>query len=338
MDNDHLAVGGGDEEMHMYSAPVSGVSTSTDTHLSNLGWSLNPSVISNDLNVQYYDQSHLSPWDGGPWIWDDKHDDFCYVCGSSMELFQCQTCSTSYHASCMSPTVSPSEVPDFWFCPHCVDRELHIPHPLPTNDFNPSPPELSRNARQTGIPSETSYHKHSPLSKGNAHTPEPIAAESSRNRPNSELVPPATTAVSLSDKAGQKLPKPTAAKGNTARPRRSYSPPRKKSKYSAFSSEVDKALTVIHKELEASAKVGKTEAELRAKIRMLEQELRLKDGQITLAGRELEIAKRNGGDSAGLRIENEELKMQVSRLERLVESKDSELRDWRDRLKSMIGD
>tara|TARA_R110002060_G_scaffold25630_1_gene35130 strand:+ start:825 stop:1040 length:216 start_codon:yes stop_codon:yes gene_type:complete len=71
---------------------------------------------------------------------------------------------------------------------------------------------------------------------------------------------------------------------------------------------------------------------------MLQQELRLKDGQITLAQRELELAKRNGGTSAGLKAENEQLKAQISRLNSLLDGKDAELRDWRARLKSMIGE
>ena len=71
---------------------------------------------------------------------------------------------------------------------------------------------------------------------------------------------------------------------------------------------------------------------------MLQQELRLKDGQITLAQRELELAKRNGGTSAGLKAENEQLKAQILRLNSLLDGKDAELRDWRARLKSMIGE
>lgn len=71
---------------------------------------------------------------------------------------------------------------------------------------------------------------------------------------------------------------------------------------------------------------------------MLEQELRLKDGQITLDHRELELARRNGGDSAGLKAENEELKAQISGLNGLLEGKDRELKDWRERLKLMIGE
>jgi len=52
-----------------------------------------------------------------------------------MELFPCQTCSTSYHANCMVPSLTSSDVPSFWFCPHCVDNELHIPPGSPRSDY-----------------------------------------------------------------------------------------------------------------------------------------------------------------------------------------------------------
>ena len=271
-----------------------------------------------------------------------------------MELFECQTCDTSYHAACMTPSLDPGDVPDFWFCPHCVARELHLPQPPPTTYFTPPPPLTPSTS-----PSDVSHSRNS--SSAHVAPPHRKIYESTRRssnrdvpavepspgldpRPNpvvysspekltapSTAVPQVSTAASAASKTG-------TTKGNAGRPRRSYSPPRKKSKYSAFSSEVDKALAVIHKELEASASVGRAESDLRDKIQMLEQELRLKDGQITLAQRELELAKRNGGDSAGLKAENEQLKMQISRLNGLLDGKDTELRDWRARLKSMIGE
>lgn len=71
---------------------------------------------------------------------------------------------------------------------------------------------------------------------------------------------------------------------------------------------------------------------------MRQQELRFKDGQISLAHRELELARRNGGTSSGLKAENELLKAQISMLNGLVENRDAELNDWRARLKSLIGE
>lgn len=270
-----------------------------------------------------------------------------------MELFECQTCDTSYHASCMTPSLDPSEVPDFWFCPHCIDNQLHIPQPPPTTYFTPPPPLSPSTSPSIASRTRNSSSAHAApphrrvyentsrqssrdipmLDKPSGISPKPQAS------PEQAAPPPPTPSnrASRPDIPTTNASKP-GPKGNTGRPRRSYSPPRKKSKYSAFSSEVDKALVVIHKELEAAAQIGKSEAGLRDRIQMLEQELRLKDGQITLTSRELELAKKNGGDSSSLKAENEQLKAEISRLNQSLERKDSELRDWRTRLKSMIGE
>lgn len=126
-------------------------------------------------------------------------------------------------------------------------------------------------------------------------------------------------------------------KGNN-RQRRSYSPSRKKSKYSTFSVDVDKALAVIHKELEKAAHTGKAEDGFQDKIQALEQQLKLKDGQIQLGIKELEFAKRQRGETSLLEAENRRLKEENAKLVNLVEKKDAELRDWRTKLRNMIGE
>ncbi|KAK0114702.1 hypothetical protein ONS95_014187 [Cadophora gregata] len=353
MDNAHPTTGSGETGClgaNMYSAASSGPQNSGDVESEAMGWSPHPIDITTDHYVQQYSQVHSPAWDGGPNIFEGKHEGFCFVCGSSMELFECQTCDTSYHAACMTPSLDPGDVPDFWFCPHCVARELHLPQPPPTTSFS-SPPPLTPST----TPSDVSHSRNS--SSAHAAPPQSSVSENTRRSSNRDipvlgtlsavvsqpqLVPEKVAAPLIAlpqvSTAASSAPKTATAKGNVGRPRRSYSPPRKKSKYSAFSSEVDKALAVIHKELEASAHVGKAESDLRDRIQMLEQELRLKDGQIALARQELELAKRHGGDSAGLKTENEQLKAQISRLNSLLDSKDAELRDWRARLKSMIGE
>ena len=100
---------------------------------------------------------------------------------------------------------------------------------------------------------------------------------------------------------------------------------------------MDKALTVIHKELEKAAHTGRAEGGLQDKIQALEQQLKLKDGQIQLGIKELEFAKRQQGESSLLEAENRRLKDENAKLVGLVEKKDSELRDWRMKLRSMIG-
>jgi PHD-finger len=266
-----------------------------------------------------------------------KHDDFCFVCGGTMELFECQTCDNCYHATCMSPSMPPSEVPGFWFCPHCVDRELHIPPSSPRSHyFTPVSPQRSsipaRTPKTPGI-SATSFVVSSikrPAATSNVE-------ETGRNSQSQDIpdrsfrsqAPPQPTSIQPT--------KILAQKGNSGWQRRSYSPPRKKSKYSAFSVDVDKALAVIHKELEKAARMGRAEGNLQDKIQALEQQLKLKDGQIQLGIKELEFAKKQRGESSLLEAENRRLKEENAKLVSLVERKDTELKDWRAKLRNMIG-
>jgi PHD-finger len=262
-----------------------------------------------------------------------------------MELFPCQTCDNCYHAECMTPTLEPDEVPGFWFCPHCVDRELHIPPDSPTTHyFTPVSPALPFPSPSSPASSRTQANSIS------ISTPRPLNEVSHKraaDRSNSEEQfrsgqPQVIPAQNTKAQASSQMPearsvKELPPKSSTGRPRRSYSPPRKKSKYSAFSVDVDKALTVIHKELEKAAQIGRAEGGLQDKIHALEQQLKLKDGQIQLGVKELEFSKRKHGESSLLEAENKQLKEQNAKLVSLVEKKDAELRDWRLKLKSMIG-
>lgn len=254
-----------------------------------------------------------------------------------MELFECQTCDNCYHAACMTPSLPPSEVPGFWFCPHCVDRELHIPPSSPRSHYfthaspqrallSPSTPGISAT-----ISAASSVKQSAPVTSVSS-TKDPVISGQTQVIPerNTQVQPPPQQVETHSTKRA-------AHKGDNSRQRRSYSPPRKKSKYSAFSVDVDKALAVIHKELEKAAHMGRAEGGLQDKIHGLEQQLKLKDGQIQLGIKELEFAKRQRGESSLLEAENRRLKDENSKLVGLVEKKDSELRDWRAKLRSMIG-
>lgn len=66
-------------------------------------------------------------------------------------------------------------------------------------------------------------------------------------------------------------------------------PPHKKrkSKYSPFTSSIEKALGVITNELESVSQYSKTIDELREKVRNLEQEVKVRDGRLALLEREL---------------------------------------------------
>ncbi|KAE8446756.1 hypothetical protein EG329_011661 [Mollisiaceae sp. DMI_Dod_QoI] len=244
----------------------------------------------------------------------------------------------------MSPTVNPDDVPTFWFCPHCVDRELHIPpDPTAVSFTAVSPPQPAgvypSPASIIVTPNDVPNTGSSDASK-----PEPTDSNSKR-RPEGQMIDMVASMQKVREVSrglDPKIPtnrtesKTNSSKGPSGRTRRSYSPPRKRSKYSAFSSEVDKALAVLQKELETAAQNGRSESSLRERIQTLEQELRLKDGQILLANREVELV-RQSGDAMRLKAENQELKQENDNLRTLVEKKDAELRDWRTKLKTLLG-
>jgi hypothetical protein len=255
-----------------------------------------------------------------------------------MELFECQTCDNCYHAECMSPTLQRNEVPGFWFCPHCVDNELHIPPNSPiTHYFTPVSPALPfpSPAKTPGWSTMITCHN----AENNLKRPAVTSnSEEQVEKAQGQVYPDGNPNVKGSappaeDDSTRTLPR----KGITGRQRHSYSPPRKKSKYSAFSVEVDKALAVIHKELEKAAHTGRAEGGFQDRIQALEQQLKLKDGQIQLGIKELEFAKRQRGDSNLLEAENKMLKEENAKLVILVDRKDAELKDWRAKLRNMIG-
>lgn len=278
-----------------------------------------------------------------------KHDDFCFVCGSTMELFGCQTCENCYHAECMSPTLEPSEVPNFWFCPHCVDREWHIPPmPSPSSYFTPISPPIPA-PQSHGAKNDTQVKRHSTdvrrqpdpvpsLSKHQAVSDkDPEGGKRDRTVENSGK----STGKDQSIAVRFSAPDNHVYSGKSHRPKKSSSPPRKKSKYSAFSSEVDKALSVIHSELEKAGQVGKSEGHLRDKIKDLELRMRVKDNELVLASRELAQSRKNLAaehcQSERLQSENTQYKEEVMKLRGALEAKESELQDWRAKLRSMIG-
>jgi hypothetical protein len=264
-----------------------------------------------------------------------------------MELFGCQTCDTCYHASCMSPTLEPTEVPPFWFCPHCIDRDFHIPSMELSETTEPSP--SIEVIRVYPSPSSTEVTSTEVLSNVGPERPVPqsnsipqyVAAGGNHkiggNKPLDSASLSRRQNLASIDQIQDLAHNLKKTKAPVKQMKRSYSPPRKRSKYSAFSSEVDKALAVITKELEKAAKVGKSEDSLRNRIQDLEQQLRLKDGQIMLTRRELELAKNENGQSCQLKAELLDMQQQNAMLKTQVDRKDSELKDWREKLKSLLG-
>jgi hypothetical protein len=250
----------------------------------------------------------------------------------------------------MTPTLGPNEVPPFWFCPHCVDQEWHIPPPnspgisqlapalsmVPATLVYPSPSlaEVAQRDITSATESETPPLQSPPV-------PRRVMPISERRGDiigrHPDLTVIRRNAPSVEPQSKHHAPSHTKTKGSGRQLRRAYSPPRKRSKYSSFSSEVDKALAIIHKELEVSAQIGRVEKDSQDKILELEQQLKLKDGQIMLAQRELELAKSDNGQSSLLKAELADMKQQVEALKIQVKNKDTEFNDWRAKLRIMLG-
>jgi hypothetical protein len=251
-----------------------------------------------------------------------------------MELFGCQTCENCYHAECMIPSLDVNEVPSFWFCPHCVDRERHIP-PSPTSDSVAvylSPTSLVETPDKTSDGIEKSA-----VGIQHAGQMTPVDQATILERSTDKLFPNNPVEKSRPNPTDTALDRRLSKFGRSKR----SSPPRKKSKYSTFSIEVDKALAVLHSELETAAKYGKSEDNLQNKIQDLEQNLKLQNGQMMLSSRELEALRKRLADerseTSRLKIENVGYRDENRKLFGMVQQKDAELKDWQAKLRSMMG-
>ncbi|KAG0647146.1 BRAF35-HDAC complex BHC80 [Hyphodiscus hymeniophilus] len=308
----------------------------------------NGTIDPNELAIQQMHALEPLGWRGGDEFWNGPHDDFCFVCGSSKELFGCQTCENCYHADCMTPSLDISEVPVFWFCPHCVLRERHVP-PSEEHFFAPLPSSLPVYPPSKAPSTVADPHTNIPLiteagipGLDKFKEPSNITSQKKTDHPSvvQQLTPPSNE---LSNIPKSRL-RPQETKNTTprqvGRPRR-MSPPRKKSKYSAFSKEVDKALSVIYSELETAAGHGKSEGNLESKVQALEQQLRMHEGQVLLSTRELDFAReelvKERDESAVMKVDISGLREENTRLKDEVQRKDAELKDWRLKLRSMIG-
>lgn len=260
-----------------------------------------------------------------------------------MQLFGCQTCENCYHAGCMTPELETEEVPTFWFCPHCVDRDMHIPTDSLASDYL-TPATSASSLLGQGIAFQQASDSLGPANDME-HRDSPDTAQASKTANKRPATLQTSSEKSLSEGA-QSIPhiehiEHRAAREIASNSKRSFSPPRKKSKYSAFSVEVDKALSILYAELETAAHVGKSKEDLQSKLKTLGQQLKMQEGQIMLANREVEQLRSQlellRGEPEHLKDQNTELLKKVANLQQLVEKKDSELRDWQTKLRNMMG-
>jgi hypothetical protein len=233
----------------------------------------------------------------------------------------------------MSPSLEDDQVPTFWFCPHCVNNNFHIAvdsivATTPTTkaaDNQPLQTNLSRRAptNASAVPAADQYPTpHTP----NPHMlPAPVKGQLSNGDSNETTRQPEQPCLIENRTAASDSVQST----KRGRSKHGQSPPKKKSKYSVFSAEVDKALAVIHSELELAAEGSRSEDHLNSKIDSLEQQLRLQNGQMALLRQELDMAKRDL-DIERFRVGRLETICQrpndeVTRLTHLLAQKDEEL-------------
>lgn len=309
-------------------------------------------------------------WDGGDLHWEGDHftfilllyhfaelfsgahNPFCEVCGGAKEqLFGCQTCNMSCHADCMTTSPLSGTASDYWFCPHCIDNGFHVPPVAPVtvesraveativsdnaktaaplrptksiSDFEECVSKAPRD-RETRVGSLSKTVSTSYTEQGSLPDSATIVEEHSLVEPKGSVL----SSVSVS--ASQKRERTTSGKGTA----------KKRSKYSAYSSEVDKALATIRAELEVAADVRRSEEQLHERIKSLEQQLKLQDGQIALLKREADLSKR------ALEVEKFKLDRlsqsiessnEVVKLKELLVNRDNELASWKEKLKALVG-
>ena len=253
-----------------------------------------------------------------------------------MELVGCQTCENCYHAECMTPSLDATTVPTYWFCPHCVERDFHIPPvDAQTNDLSRTSTHVKNGTLGESQQEFSESINHSQVNNlvNGGHPENKNQCEDLRVK----LYPTISSSQKLPEQRGMPVKTPSqligskrAAIGPT---KVSLSPPRKKSKYSIFSSEVDKALSVIHSQLETAATCASAEDGLRSKIKDLEQQLKVQEGQMQLLRNESSNERLK---NKRLGEENIDLRNDVTKLRELVENKDAELSGWQTKLRSLL--
>lgn len=232
----------------------------------------------------------------------------------------------------MNPAVDADEVPPFWYCPRCVDRELSdvsLQSPttvlsnslLDASQLEPFVSSVRATHNQTsGVENDlsdaaSSAQQSISITKHSVPLPE-------KQDLTTEAAPPASLTNLLQARIPAKHPRPDSSPA-----------PRKKSKYSNFSSDVDKALMTIQKELEKAATLDKSSSSLQSRIQDLEQQLKLKDGQIQLAMREMELARGYAGENDVLQKELEEERKRCRVWRREAEGTSEQLSDLEGRIR-----
>lgn len=137
------------------------------------------------------------------------------------------------------------------------------------------------------------------------------------------------------------IPEAAPSRARRVGKRSQKSPSRKRSKYSDLPKDLEKALELITTNLESVSRSRISQDEGHTKARALEQQLRIQEGEVLICRQEIQAVKQKLLDEISvadiLRSEIAELRQKLQESQASTESKENELRNWQDMLRTMIG-
>lgn len=248
---------------------------------------------------------------GIEWNPGNPHNPECFVCKRAGGLIGCRRCPRSYHSECIGIRVDSSAAVENWDCPACALLSLDG-----AEDILPT--------RAT-----TTVQEHSPTQSIEKFRP---------INPQITKLVSGTTSV----KRPESIQSPKPAKSTDAKPLLSdQEKSKRRSRYSTLPNEVDEALAIINRELEAASYSKSIIAHTEARLHVAEQDLAIERGKSALAA------------SVAVQDEIQFLKEQVKQKDLMIEklhddnikwkaeaekneARVKELEDWKRRMKMMI--
>lgn len=268
----------------------------------------------------------------------DPHNAECFLCKHAGGLIECRRCPRAYCKGCiMASSREPGNF-DSWDCPACVLLGLGEARDDAVVDQPPTKPTVEAVNSKLHPPTPTPAHA--------------IAAENIKgvSQPSSSYIQIVTNRRSETPtKAGMSLDSKAVKLGKSltciftiyALTLADQERGKKRSRYSTLPSEVDEALAIINRELEAASYSKSIIAHTEARLHVAEQDLAIERGKSALA-----VPNVNQDEICKLQ---DELKRKNAYIEQLLKekaesqaeaskyaSKVRELEDWKRRMKMMI--
>lgn len=117
-------------------------------------------------------------------------------------------------------------------------------------------------------------------------------------------------------------------------------PSRKRSKYSSLPKDIEKALDLVLSHLGDMTQLRKSKEGIENRSRDLEQEVKIQEGKVRICRQELQALSQRLAEKVSmveeLRAKNAEYHKQLADARTLADSKDAEMKNWRNILHTMI--